>query len=581
MRWLSPELHRLLGLLRPNRGRAFAGIALALVAVLAGIGLMALSGWFIAAMALAGAAGAAINYYTPAAAIRAFAIARTGGRYAERLATHDATLRTLASLRAWLFRRLIPLAPARLAALRSAELFARLRADVDRLEQFYLAVLIPLLVAAVGGILLLLACVALLPWATPWVLALLVLAGWGIPLWVRRRTAAAAAASVVEAGVLRGTLLDTLQGHAELLAWGGARAYAACSAACDVRLAAHLRQIENTEAVGAGLIGLLTQFGVAVVLACGLAAVRGGALRATWLVLLVFLVLGVFELLATLPGALAGWQATRIAARRVFELADAEPAVAEPAVSAPIAAAPAIRFCAVRMRYAADAPWALDGLDLDLAAGTRLALVGPSGAGKSSLLAALQKFQPIEAGQILFGGAPLDALRGDDLRRHIAVIAQHTTLFNTSLLDNLLLANPTADATAIEQAVHAAQLDAFVAGLPLGYDTPLGEGGALVSGGEARRIAIARALLQDAPVLVLDEPTEGLDAATAARLYDALAAATRGRSVLLVTHRLGGLATLVDQVAVMRSGQIVGQLEVSRYMARYRAGSTAMMPLRR
>ena len=197
-----------------------------------------------------------------------------------------------------------------------------------------------------------------------------------------------------------------------------------------------------------------------------------------------------------------------------------------------------------------------------------VALVGPSGAGKSSLVGALLKLYPLQRGRVLLDDRPLESLDGDALRRRIAVIAQQTVLFNQSLLDNLLLAAPDASAADIERAVSLAQLDPFVASLPDGYDTVLGEAGARVSGGEARRISIARALLQDAPVLVLDEPTEGLDARTARDLYSALAAAGRDRTLLLITHRLSGLARLVDEVVIMRAGRVHARVAVEEYLAR-------------
>ncbi|WHZ19335.1 MAG: ABC transporter for glutathione/L-cysteine [Rhodanobacteraceae bacterium] len=561
------EVRRLLALLRPWRGWMFGGALLALLAALSAIGLMAVSGWFIAAMALAGVGGAAINYYTPAAAIRGFAIARTGGRYGERLLTHDATLRALSGLRAWLFRALIPLAPARLSALRSAELFARLRADVDALEHFYLSVQVPAGVAVFGLVVVLLLAAFTLPSAALVLLVAATLAGFVVPEWVRRRAADDAAAAVRESADLRGLLLDALHGHAELLAWGGVETHAARIAELDARLAARRRRIEHLNTRGSAAVGLIAQCALPALLVFGLAAVHHGMLAPPLLVMLALLAMAAFELVAPLPEALAQWQATLASAKRVFELVDMPPAIVEPARSASIDAAPAIRFERVRMRYADDTPWALDGIDLELAPGARLAIVGDSGAGKSSLANVLQKFHPIQGGQVWFGGQPLDALRGDDVRRKLAVIAQHTTLFNLSLRDNLLLAAPAATPAQVERALHAAQLDDFVRALPQGLDTQLGEGGSLVSGGEARRITIARALLQDAPVLLLDEPTEGLDAATAAQLYRALAAVTRSRSVLLITHRLGGLATLVDHVAVMRAGRILGCMDTATYLA--------------
>jgi len=572
---LPDDIRRLLALLRPTRGWLLGGAALALLAALSAVALMAISGWFIAAMALAGTSGAAFNYYTPAAAIRAFAILRTGARYGERLTTHDTTLRVLSGLRAWLFRRLIPLAPARLAALRSGELFARLRNDVDILEHFYLSVLVPVGVAAIGTLVVLIVAASLLPAAALVLLVFATAAAIGLPWWVERCAYRDATETVRESAELRGMLLDALHGHAELSAWGGVDTFNARVAALDARVAARRCRLEHLQALAGGGAMLVAQIALPALLIFGLASVHTGELSPPLLAMFALLTLAAFDVIAPLPEALAQWQATRTAARRVFELADTPPAIDEPVHSAALAYPPAIRFERVRMRYAQDAPWALDGVDLELAAGERLALVGDSGAGKSSLLAALQKFYPLQGGSILFGGVMLDKLRGDDLRRQIAVIAQDSRLFNLSLLDNLLLAAPDASAQQIERAVHEAQLDDFVSALPLGYDTVLGESGCRVSGGEARRIAVARALLQDAPVLVLDEPTEGLDAATAAGLYQALAKATRGRSVLLVTHRLGGLAALVDEVAVMQDGDVVERVALQVYRSRFEKAASS------
>ena len=574
---LRTPTRRLFALLYPYRLWMSGGAALALLAALAAIGLMALSGWFIAAMALAGASGTAINYYTPAAAIRACAILRSGGRYGERLVTHEATLRGLAGLRSWLLRRLIPLAPARLAALRSGELFARLRGDIDALEHFYLAVLVPGAVAASSLAIALLLCLVTLPAAALLLLLGAACAGVLVPAGMQRRAAADAAHAVPEAAALRSMLLDAVRGHAELLAWGGVAAHSARIGRLADKLDARRTHVELLQAASGGLVALLAQMTLLAVLAFGLTAVHGGTLTPTLLVMLALLTLASFETIAPLSEALTQWRATLAAAERVFELADAAPPFVEPAASPPLPLAPSIVFESASLRYADDAPWALKDVDLVLPAGARVAIVGPSGAGKSSLLAALLKFHPLQKGRVWFGGRPLDALQGDELRRRIAVIAQQTVLFNMSLRDNLLLAAPEADAVRIERAVGLAQLDRFVATLPQGYDTVLGEAGALVSGGEARRIAIARALLQDAPVLVLDEPTEGLDTRTARDLNAALDVAARGRTLLLITHRLSALAKLVDEVVVMDAGRIVERVPVRDYL-QY---SSCNMPSRR
>lgn len=566
MRGLS-TLRRLLAVLHPYRRWMAGGAALALLAALAALGLMAVSGWFVAAMALAGVSGGAINYYTPAAAIRAFAILRSGGRYGERVITHEATLRGLAGLRSWLFRRLIPLAPARLSALRSGELFARLRADIDALEHFYLAVLVPATVALLSVAVGLLLCLIVLPGAAPVLLLGALSAGVLLPAWMQRRAAADASEAVREAAGLRGMLLDAVRGHAELLGWGGVAAHTTRIERHAARLDGRRARLELVQAVTGGLVGLLAQLTLLAVLALGLAAVHRGMLAPSLLVMLSLLTLASFEAIAPLSEALAQWRATDVAGERVFGLADTPPVFAEPDTSAPLPPAPVIVFERACLRYADDLPWALDGVDLVLEPGARVAVIGPSGAGKSSLLAALLKFYPLEKGTVWLGGQPLDSLQGDVLRRSIAVIAQQTVLFNLSLRDNLLLAAPEADGAQLERAIALAQLESFVASLPQGYDTMLGEAGALVSGGEARRIAIARALLQNAPVLALDEPTEGLDARTARDLYSALDAVARERTVLLITHRLAGLAQLVDEVVVMDTGRVIERVPVRDYLA--------------
>ncbi len=423
---------------------------------------------------------------------------------------------------------------------------------------------VALLTVAAG----LLVCLIVLPAAASVLLLGALVAGALLPLWMQRRAAQDAALAVREAAALRGLLLDALRGHAELLAWGGVAAHNGRIDALAARVEARRNRIELLQAVTGGAVGLFAQLTLLSVLVLALEAAHRGTLAAPLVVMVSLLTLASFEVIAPLSEALAQWQATLVAGARVFELADTPPAFVEPGTCAPLPPAPAIVFEGARLRYAEDAPWALDGVDLALAPGARVAVVGASGAGKSSLLAALLKLYPLQEGRVLFGGQSVQALQGDALRRHIAVIAQQPLLFNLSLLENLLLAAPEADAGRIGRAVGLAQLDPFVASLTAGYDTVLGEGGALVSGGEVRRIAIARALLQDAPVLVLDEPTEGLDARTARDLYAALDAAARNRTLLLITHRLSGLARLVDEVVVMSAGRAIERVPVGDYLAR-------------
>jgi ATP-binding cassette subfamily C protein CydC len=560
-------LRRLSGLMREQRGWMVLGAALAVLSSLSGIGLLAVAGYFITSMAVVGAGGAAINYYTPSALIRLFAILRTGGRYAERLVTHEATLRMLARLRVWLFARLVPLAPAALGELRSAELFSRLRADVDALEHAYLGVLMPLLVAIVVMLVLVLVSLIYLPWLALPLLLLSLFGGGLLPAWALRQGQAPGATVVACNETMRALAADGLRGRAELALYGAEEAHADRFAAVVARQRRAQRRIDRLQALGGAGVMLSAQLAGVCTLLLGLSALRGGLLSGPELVMLALLVPAAFEAVAPLPEAWAQLASTLVSARRVFALADTPVPVPEPGQPSPSIWQHDLSLRGLRLRYGARGPWVLDGVDLDLPQGRRIALLGASGAGKSSLIGALTRLYPSE-GSATLGGTPLDAWHGDDLRAQIAVVEQRPYLFDASLRDNLRLARPGATAAQLDEAIEQAQLSEYVAGLPQGLRTWVGEDGIRVSGGEARRIAIARALLADPPILLLDEPTEGLDAGTVAQLYAALDAAMSGRSVLLITHRLGGLAGLVDEVATMQQGRIVECVPVANYLSR-------------
>jgi ABC-type multidrug transport system fused ATPase/permease subunit len=210
----------------------------------------------------------------------------------------------------------------------------------------------------------------------------------------------------------------------------------------------------------------------------------------------------------------------------------------------------------VRFRYQPDGPPALDGVSSHLPQGGSLAVVGPSGAGKSTLVNLLLRFWDYDEGQITLGGRELRAYRGEDLRGMMGVVSQHTHLFNATVRDNLLLARPDAVRADLERAARAAQIHDFVVSLPQGYDTWIGEGGLKLSGGQRQRLAIARALLKDAPILILDEPTANLDSLTERAVMESVQALMAGRTALIFTHRLAGLEA-VDEIMVLRAGRVV------------------------
>ncbi|HTP97715.1 MAG TPA: thiol reductant ABC exporter subunit CydC [Casimicrobiaceae bacterium] len=549
-------LMRLLRVFRPYRAWMALGAAIATATLLANIGLMAVAGWFIASMALAGAAGVLMNYFLPAALIRLFAILRTGGRYAERLVTHEATFRLLAELRVWFFRSIEPLAPAILARHRSGDLVTRVQADIDTLQNAYLRLFSPAAVAATGAAVVTAVLCTYSVAIAAIALALLLAAGIAVPLAARSAGREPGVALVETRAALRVAVLDAVQGMADLAVYGGSARAAARVAKLTRRALDAQRRLARQSArseAAAAMCASLAMWGTALV---AIALVGRGELDPAEVPMLALAVLASFEAVGPLPAAFHRLGETVAAARRIFALADAPSPIELPSTPSPKPRDFGFAMRGVRMRYDPDGPWALDGIDLEVANGTRVGIIGPSGAGKSSLVNVLLRFHEFESGQVRLGGHDLRRYAPSELRRMMCVVSQDTYLFNATILDNLRLADPDADEAAVVRAAQGAQIHDFVASLPQGYATWVGETGVRLSAGQARRVAVARALLRDAPILLLDEPTESLDAPTAQAMLESLSALARNRTVLLVTHDLAALRALVDEVVLIEGGRV-------------------------
>jgi thiol reductant ABC exporter CydC subunit len=561
---VEAPLRRTLQLARPARGRLLLSTLLGAGAIGGAVGLMATSAWLISR------AAEHPNVQALAVAVvgvRFFGVSRGLFRYGERLVGHDAAFRVLADLRVAVWSRLERLAPAGMPGFRSGDLLARLVSDVDALQDLMLRVIPPWVIAALVGGAAVLVVGWLLPAAGVVLAVMLLLAATAVPLLSRRLSTRTEARTAAARGELAAAVVDLLHGAPDLIAYGAVPEQLARTTAADAELTRISAAAASTAGVGTSLTTLLGGLAVWGALLLGVPAVRDHRLAGVALAVLALTPLAAFEAVLGLPAAAQALTKVRHAAARVFDVLDAHEPVVDRAVVAELPAASAVHVRGLVARWPGAPQPALHGVDLDLSPGRRVALVGPSGAGKSTVAAVLLRFLPYEGGTVTLGGVDIDALAGDDVRLRIGLAAQDAYVFDTTLAENLLLARPSATPAELAAALAAARLDAWVAELPQGLQTPVGERGAALSGGQRQRLAVARALLADFPVLVLDEPGEHLDTATADALTADLLDATRGRTTLLITHRLTGLEA-VDEVLVLDAGVVVERGTHAELLAR-------------
>jgi len=538
------DIVRLLRVCRPYWGWLALGVFLSLISSLANVTLMAVSGWFITAMGLAGVAGASMNYFTPAAIIRACAIVRTGGRYVEQLVTHDATFHVIAGLRRWLFDRLEPLAPAVLGTKRSGDVFARMRGDLDTLERLYLGTLVPLCVGVLGGVIFVSVLALYAPLLALVAGTLMLVTGLILPIIMRISTRGHEHEQIAAQAELRAELSAGLQGMGELLVYDNANMYEQRFETISARWMGAQKALNQSSVFASSLVLLAASLSMGFALYYALQLFEGGALAGADVAMLSFLTLAAFDVITPLPLAVQSLDGVAMAARRIFSLTDQAPPVADPAkpITIPDSFDFDIEFKNVTFAYSENALQpALDDVSFALAAGEKMALIGPTGAGKSTIVNLLCRFWPLQSGQVTIGGESIESFNAADLRQNFAVLPQRPYLFAASIADNLRLADPDASDEAMEEVCRAAGLHDFITAQPDGYDTFVGENGAQLSGGQIRRLALARALLKRAPCLILDEPGEGLDYDTEHDILQRVIGNLNGASLIMITHRKAGL----------------------------------------
>ncbi|MFE7398481.1 thiol reductant ABC exporter subunit CydD [Streptomyces sp. NPDC057557] len=537
-----------------QRGQLALALLLGSLALGSAVGLMAVSGWLISR---ASEQPPVLYLMVAVTATRAFGLGRAVFRYAERLVSHDAVLKMLAELRVAVYRGLERIAPAGLRRTRRGDLLSRLVADVDALQDYWLRWLLPVGTAVVVG-----AATAgfigwLLPAAGVVLAAGLLLAGAGVPLVSGACSRHAERQLAPARADLATRITDLLGGTAELTVAGALPARSERTREADGVLTRIAARAATATALGGGLIALIGGLTVVATALVALPAVYDGRLAGVELAVVVLTPLAAFEAVTGLPLAVQYRQRVKRSAERVYEVLDAPLPVHEPGSPAETPGSPfPLEVRGLSARYAQAERDALDSVDLRLTAGRRIAVVGPSGSGKTTLAQVLLRFLDARAGTYRIGGVDASALEGDTVRQFVGLCAQDAHIFDSSIRENLRLARTGATDGELRAALDRARLLDWAEALPDGLDTLVGEHGARLSGGQRQRLALARAILADFPVLVLDEPAEHLDLATADALTADLLAATRGRTTVLITHRLQGLEA-VDEVVVLDAGRVV------------------------
>ena len=549
-------LPRLLTFLRGNWHRVALSVLLSSITILASVALMGTSAWLISTAAIAVSVA---DLGVSTVGTRFFGITRAIFRYLERLVSHDVTFRLLAKLRVWFYEKLEPLAPARLMNFRSGDLLARVIGDVETLENFYVRVVSPPLTAIVVGTFTAIFLASFYPLLAPVFLTFYLSLGLFLPILAQTTSRRSAEQTISLRAELQTHLVDGIQGMADLIAYGRADERLTQIAANANEYGNAQRRMARVTGIHSALGTLLTNLGMWTILFLTIPQIINGEIAGPMLASLTLLTLASFEAVLPLPLAAQMWNSAREAARRLFEVVDTEPEVSEQrsvtSNQLPVTN-DQLQITNLSFTYPSQTTPALHNLTFNLRPSTSMAIVGPSGAGKSTIANLLPRFWDYQVGEITLGGESLKALNQDEVRARCGYVSQNTYFFNTSIYENLRFARKKVTREEVEAACQSAQIHDFIMSLPKGYDTLIGEQGLRLSGGERQRLAIARALIKDAPILILDEPTANLDPLTEQQVLETLFKVMKQKTSILITHRLIGLEN-VDEILVINHGEII------------------------
>ncbi len=547
---MTGTLRALLNLAPVPRLRLAAAVTLGALTVVFGAALMALAGYLISRAA---ERPAVLSLFVAIVGVRFFGLGRPVVRYLERVTSHDVALRTLGGVRRRFYERIEPLAPAHLECYRQGDLLSRMVADVDALQNLYLRCLEPALVALLAGAVSVGVSAAVLPAAGVALAAGLLIAGVAVPAVGGFLSARAGQRQAGARGELSAELVELIAGAPEIVAFGAERPALARVKAADRTLVGLARRDALSTGVCDGLGLLVTGVTVTAVVAFAVDASNGGGLERVLIAMLALLALASFEAVAPLAAAARELSATMAAGGRVLALSRSNAVSSDPPQPPPVPDRPfTLALEGVCARYPHQKRLVLDRVSLRLEPGERVALIGASGAGKTTVVNLLLRFLDPDLGRVTLSGRDVREYRQEDVRRAVSVAGQDSHLFSTTIRDNVRLARPDSYQWAIEQALRRARIWDWIQQLPERLDTLVGEQGRELSGGQRQRIVLARALLADAPVLVLDEPTAHLDSNTASELISDVCTAASGKTLLLITHRSEGL-DLVDRVIALQA----------------------------
>ncbi|MEZ8718395.1 cysteine/glutathione ABC transporter ATP-binding protein/permease CydC [Vibrio splendidus] len=531
------------------------GMLLAFATLSASIGLLTLSGWFISASAVAGLtiARETFNYMLPGGGVRGLAMSRTAGRWGERVVSHNATFKLLTDLRIFFFKKLAPLIPGRISNFRDADLLNRLVADVDAMDHVYLRLVSPVTVGVLGIFFLTL----FLMWFDSSLglilgsILLIMLLVWPVLFYkLGKRNGGELTQNKAD---LRVTTLDWIEGYSELTLFGAEERYRNAILETQRKLMAN--QFVNANLTGMASAALMLFNGLTLVLMLWLAADGvGGNAPDPFIALMAFATMASFELLMPIAGAFQHLGQTLSSARRLNEVILSEPEVQFAEEKLDINKPLDITFSNVTFNYPDSERSVLNAVDLTIPATNKVAIVGQTGSGKSTLIQLLTRYWDPKKGYISIAGIELTQWNESQLRESISVVSQRVDILNGTLRDNLLIARPEATDDHLANILRDVGLEKLLENNAL--DSWLGDGGRQLSGGEKRRIGIARAILHDAPILLLDEPTEGLDKQTEHSIMTLFEKHFEGKTVIFITHRLIGLESM-DSIVLIEQGEIV------------------------